>query len=571
MAGYFNKLIATLVQSTGANTGLLSTASDRASFQTNVKADLARLISQYNNVVYPAFISLRSGPAYDDVIEYGVEGRSITTYGGATSAGAPCYWNTSLNAPASIKDTIDYLITEMDRLENLLSAFEVDGTYDDSSILQAIYCLQLDRSQIALDTFGEDYSTDCDGSADLNYPLARHIYEIGQLLNGFPSMGFSFTGSYPTLSLNVNLSEVNIDTTLPLSVITELGADLGAIRTFVGMDALEDSTPDYSVHVVNPLNWIADGMSLEEAIALLDEVAETITATNLGAGARVFASKVASQLGFRTLTGTSGLITATQNPNTINLDLVAGLDDLTDVTLVAPSNGQLLIYDSAASQWVNSTDGNTVGNNWVEPAQCIAPAAAPINLRDPGPPVSPIVVNFFDYAGATEAEELSFRFLEFKVGGQPCPDAQRVMWTLGVPNTGMAASSLKVSKCRVVAHFVLPDSFPWGGGAGGAALFDLQIGQSTTAVEGIITNRTQIIHAGNIWGTVVSKTLTAAPGALPLTSYVLDFGTTSLNPAAKDGLVNFRLRLNPLTAPTGDFVNNAAAIWFVGATVVWLR
>ena len=62
MSQYFDKLIDTVVQSTGANTGSLTTTADRASFQTNVKADIARLVQQYNNVVYPAISVLRSGP-----------------------------------------------------------------------------------------------------------------------------------------------------------------------------------------------------------------------------------------------------------------------------------------------------------------------------------------------------------------------------------------------------------------------------------------------------------------------------------------------------------------------------
>lgn len=565
MSSYFNKLLNTVVQSTGANTSLLVTASDRASFQINVKADIARLVAQHNLVLYPILSSLRSGPTYDDVVEYGIEGRTVTTFGAATSGSAPCYWNATLKAPASIKETIDYLITEISRLENFIAAFKATTAYDDSSILGTIYCLQFNDNQIVLDTFGSDYSLDCDGTTDLSYPLARHIYEIGtQLINGFPSMGLSFTGTYPALSFDVLLSQITIDTTLPNTVITGLPVNLAAIAAFTGMDNLNDFTPDYSPYG-GPLNWIADGMPLEEAIASLDQSLEVVTAVNVGAGAQVYQTKTASQFSFRTLTSTSGLISLTQNPNEVDLDLNAGINDLTDVTIAAPTNGQYLRYDTATSQWINAAGSNLGGSDWVEPSQCIAPVAAPVNLRDPGPPILPIVVNYYDYPGATEAEELSFRYLEF-AGGDPIPpDAQRIMWTLGVPNI----PPVTLTKCRTLAYFVLPNT--WAAGAGGTATFDLQIGESTTPGSyGVIKDGSQIIHAGNTWGAQVAKTMTV-PAATPgLTLYVLDFGTLTFNPTG-DGVVNFRLKLDAVTVPTGEFVSNSAEIWFVGAEVVWLQ
>jgi hypothetical protein len=570
MSQYFDKLIDTVVQSTGANTGSLTTTADRASFQTNVKADIARLVQQYNNVVYPAISVLRSGPTKDDVLEHGIEGRTVTTFGDATEDAAECYWNTAIGQPASIKETIDYLLSDLARLENLIAAFAVATVFDDTSILSAINCLQLDRSQMAKDAFGTSYSVDCDGNADLTYSLAHHVDALGAMFSGFPGTGLSHSGTYPTLSLSILSSNITWNSIIPQTVVASLPPNLAAIRTFVGMDAPNDSTPDYSAHVGSPLVWISDADSLEKAIALLDQAVGPTLGANVGGGRQVYKNKTANTLNFRTFGSASGLIGVTQGLNLIDLDLNADLNDLGDAVIAAPANGDLLTYETATAKWKNKPDPNVLGADWVPPKDFIAVSDAPATLQvRPG---NPIIVNYYDHS-ALGADELSLYYLKF-TGGAPAADAQRINWTLGAPHTNTAATDPHARNCRVLAYFMLPDDFAGWGGAGGTITFELQLGQSTAAPSaGIIPDGQLIDFAGNTWGTVLQRTITAPVAAPALTHYVLDFGITTLNPYNVDGVVHFRLLLDDDVAdvPTGDFADGNAHIWLLGTRVVWLR
>jgi len=275
----FDNVLRTLVQASGSNTGKLRTDADRASFQVNTKSDFAALFHQHNALIYPLLVALRSGPEMDDALALGLEGRTVTTFGAATSSAATCYWDPTNERPRSIKETIDCLIAELARIENIFSLETSIGDYDDSALVSAIACLNLNDTQLSKDILGPNYTLDCDGNNDLPYSLARHIHEfMTQLVNGYPGAGLTFTGeaAYPSLSLTVLLSQVTIDTTLPPTVIDSTSGgpntlvdDLSAIRTFIGMDDAADSTPDYSAH--GAIATVSDGDSLELAIQKLDQ------------------------------------------------------------------------------------------------------------------------------------------------------------------------------------------------------------------------------------------------------------------------------------------------------------
>jgi len=280
----FDNVLRTLVQASGSNTGKLRTDADRASFQVNTKVDFAALFHQHNALIYPLLLALRSGPEEDDALDLGLEGRTVTTFGAATSNAATCYWDPTNKRPRSIKETIDCLIAELARIENVFSLQTELSDYDDSGLLAMIACLTLNDTQLSKDILGPQYTLDCDGNSDLPYSLARHIDEfMTQLVNGYPGAGLTFAGeaAYPSLSLTVRLSQVIIDATLPASTIEStsgpgllLTDDLAAIRTFVGMDDATDSTPDYSAHGV--IATVSDGDSLELSIQKLDLALSTV-------------------------------------------------------------------------------------------------------------------------------------------------------------------------------------------------------------------------------------------------------------------------------------------------------
>lgn len=278
-----------LVQASGSNTGKLRTDADRASFQNNVKADFAALYDQHNNLVYPLFSSLRSGPNQDDAVEHGIEGRTVTTYGDATQGSSACYWDSVNSRPRSIKETVDYLLSEIASVENAISLATSSST--DTSTLEALVdCLRNDITQLTGDTLGPDYVLGCSGTAELTWSLARHVHELfSQLVVGGPGLGVTFSGepAYPALSLSILLSQITIDTTIPPSIIDSvdgggatLADDLSAIHAFVGMDDASDTSPDYSAH--GAISTVADGDSLEEAIQKLDAAVAGAGGDNLG-------------------------------------------------------------------------------------------------------------------------------------------------------------------------------------------------------------------------------------------------------------------------------------------------
>lgn len=125
----------------------------------------------------------------------------------------------------------------------------------------------------------------------LKYDLGRLRYELasvrgtgwadgvqtGPFITNWPAVG----NSEQSLYLHVNyVGSGHASTTNPHGLTyVDTGAStlFVATRTFVGMDGIGDSTPDYSTHV-GVLKHITDGDSLELAIAKLDQVTPTTIA-----------------------------------------------------------------------------------------------------------------------------------------------------------------------------------------------------------------------------------------------------------------------------------------------------
>jgi hypothetical protein len=258
-----------VVQRTGSNTGRLQTDSERAAFAANVRSDLAQIVGQHNAVVKPIFDSLISEPSLD-ALEGGLVGNVLLTHGSATVASATAYWNATLGRARTVKETVDVLLSEISRLENEIRQSVDVAPYDDTTVLGLIGVNQSNLQQLKLDTVGSNYTFDNDGVADNTYPLSQHLDAIGAFFTGFPGSGNTYPASpvYPTLSFEVLLSNVTLDTTIPQSTVTGLSNDLGYIRTFIGMDTTGPETPTYSAH--GAITHVSDGTSLEVAIQALD-------------------------------------------------------------------------------------------------------------------------------------------------------------------------------------------------------------------------------------------------------------------------------------------------------------
>ena len=271
MAGKLTDELQSLVQRSGTNTGRMRTEAERAAFADNVRKDVAAIVYQLNTV-YKELVQVLSSEQDLNALDYGLSGNVVYTHIRATAADAEAYWSDDQARARTVKETIDVLLAEIARLENEIQQAIDQDEYDDAGIRALIQGNSLDLLQLAHDTMGPNYTLDGDGLPNLSYSVTQALDAIGAFFSGYPGSGNTYTTTYPALSLTVNLSDINIDTTLDQAVITGLPTDLTAIRTFVGMDDASDSTPDYSAYG-GSLNTVSDGDSLEEAIWKLDQTA----------------------------------------------------------------------------------------------------------------------------------------------------------------------------------------------------------------------------------------------------------------------------------------------------------
>lgn len=120
MADQLNSVIKQVVQRTSSNTGKLRTEAERASFALNVRADLASVLEQLNAVYYPLASELLSEQGLN-ALDFGLSGNVIKTNITADIASATAYWDPSKSRPRSVKETIDVVLSEIARLDNLIS------------------------------------------------------------------------------------------------------------------------------------------------------------------------------------------------------------------------------------------------------------------------------------------------------------------------------------------------------------------------------------------------------------------------------------------------------------------
>jgi hypothetical protein len=208
---YFKNLLKTIVQYTGVNT------SNDQSFVNNTRAFQASVVASWNVVAYPLLSTLTSGPEYEsdalDPLNGGIWGNTVLTDKFATKDGAPCLWNDTRGLPRTVLETIHCILGELAVLQNTNFDFE---EFDNSENEAALACIKQNLVQVTKDAFSDDYTLDCDGNANLNYPLAQLIHAMGDFFSGFPPMGVGWATPDPVLNLTITTCQLTLD---PLCLI----------------------------------------------------------------------------------------------------------------------------------------------------------------------------------------------------------------------------------------------------------------------------------------------------------------------------------------------------------------
>lgn len=192
--------LATVVPRTGGQ-------ATQSAFNAAVALDIATLTDQLNSVYYELARTLAQEDSID-AVQFGLSGNSLYTHIDATVGSGSVYWNSTNLRGNTVKETVDVLLTEINRLEGLIQQQATVSAYDDTAVLAGLAVLSNDVTQIVEDAFGGDYAIHTPAAANMEYSLARHILAILQIFTNGPTAGFGVTfgvDAYPTLQIDTSV------------------------------------------------------------------------------------------------------------------------------------------------------------------------------------------------------------------------------------------------------------------------------------------------------------------------------------------------------------------------------
>lgn len=176
---------------------------------------------------------------------------------------------------------------------------------------------------------------------------------------GFGSAAMNITRSGTDVTgMNVFADSTTFNGTVEIAGASDnlkLPRGTTAQRVVGGQASTRYNTDDNKIEYYDGSTW--------QQLATGTGSGETNTASNVGAGdAEVFKQKTGVDFEFRELAGGTN-VTITEGTDTISIACdVVDLSDLSDVTVTTPSDGQVLVYDSVTSAFVNDTISATVNN-----------------------------------------------------------------------------------------------------------------------------------------------------------------------------------------------------------------
>lgn len=165
--------------------------------------------------------------------------------------------------------------------------------------------------------------------------------------SGTDVTGMNFFADSTTFNGTVEISGASDNLKLPKGTTAQ--------RVAGGQASTRYNTDDNKIEYYDGSAW--------QQLATGTGSGETNTASNVGTGdAEVFKQKTGVDFEFRELAGGTN-VTITEGTDTISIACdVVDLSDLSDVTVTSPSDGQVLVYDSVTSAFVNDTISATVNN-----------------------------------------------------------------------------------------------------------------------------------------------------------------------------------------------------------------
>ena len=178
MANFFNILNKKII----INSSKISNPSLKDAIILNserVAGDLSSIASYNNQVIYEVFRKLCSKPEYPyDAVESGLSGNTVVTYleeDGNNSFNSPIYWSQDQNRPNTIKESFDYVISNL----GIQEVIRENESPDLGNIIAQIRCSQKNLNKLRKDTIGcnDEYFT-CNDQPELEWPISKHLYEL---------------------------------------------------------------------------------------------------------------------------------------------------------------------------------------------------------------------------------------------------------------------------------------------------------------------------------------------------------------------------------------------------------
>jgi len=193
------------------------------------KTDLISISNYINEVLYPLFLGLPSGPIYMDPIQYGLSGASLLSYSiaaGNSSNETGLYWSTANNGrPTTIKESFDFILNKVTALETAAAIDQVqDTTIQDQIDLLSKRIYQLFYESYGNEKLSHHLVTVDEDALVPTFTVSSLLYQVyNQLITGQSSDNLSIldNSSHVGFNLKINKAAIELELNDLLDVIID--------------------------------------------------------------------------------------------------------------------------------------------------------------------------------------------------------------------------------------------------------------------------------------------------------------------------------------------------------------